>query len=173
MIQNEKLHELKNFLSLSYDDLSSVMSIARSAVQNYINGTREPSFASITLLCTRYGINANWLMGLEPNMFRENVELSMFEAKELLENRIKYEIKYNNDGFIFKIINVYQKLLACELKPEEIYRNLEQEIASVFSSKITIYELQYIIEHKDDFLRTLEKNKDIFNKKTKKDSDDT
>ncbi len=167
MIQNEKLHELKNFLNLSQKELSEVANVAQSTMSTYLNGGAEPSLTSIALLCKQYNINANWLIGLEENMFRSDLELSMFEAKELLENRIKYEIKYNNDGFIFKIINVYQKLLDCELKSEEIHRNLEQEIASVFFSKITTYELQYIVEYKDDFLRTLEKNKDIFNKKTK------
>ena len=181
-----KFQIIRDFFSLSYDDLASEMNIARSAVQNYINGTREPSLTSIALLCKQYNINANWLIGLEENMFRSDLELSMFEAKELLENRIKYEIKRDFQNFQLQIITIYRAISENEINSKDDIVNaianinlsffahlsnfeiLEKEKikqeAIDFINSLTPWEAQYIVEHRDDFLKTLDKNKDIFNK---------
>jgi len=185
MIQNQKFDQIIKLFHLSQIEIADELNISHVAISNYRKDRDIPS-SVVLLLCEKFNINANWLLGLENNMFRENIELSDFESKELLENRIKFEIKRDFQNFQLQIITIYRSIAENEIRNkddiisfientdlsffahisnfESLDRTKIKKEAIEFINSLTKWEIIYIIENRDDFLKTLGKNKDIFNK---------
>jgi len=87
---------------LSQNELAVSLETSQAAVSNYLNNSRVPSFETVILLSKKYQINLNWLAGIEKNMFIKGAKFDMFQAKKILENRIKFYKKEKT----YKLIKV-------------------------------------------------------------------
>ncbi|MEO5347896.1 MAG: helix-turn-helix domain-containing protein [Magnetococcus sp. YQC-9] len=70
---------LKNTLSAKGFDhkefsskLNEICGIPKSTAYNYLSGVRTPDAENLALLCSRLGINLNWLLTGEGPMFRSS-----------------------------------------------------------------------------------------------------
>lgn len=64
-------HRLKELLNNSGDtqnEMARKTGLTKSAISNYINGTREPRQEALLLLSKAYNVNPAWLMGLDVPM---------------------------------------------------------------------------------------------------------
>lgn len=88
-------HRLKELLSITGDsqnEMGRKSGLTKSAISNYINGTREPRQDALLLLSKAYNVNPAWLMGLDVPM---RVESDIESNEKLTEAEELYE-KYKN-----------------------------------------------------------------------------
>ena len=84
-------HRLKELLSITGDsqnEMGRKSGLTKSAISNYINGTREPRQDALLLLSKAYNVNPAWLMGLDVPMKSETdtqSDTKLYEALELYE----------------------------------------------------------------------------------------
>lgn len=82
-----RLKEMMEFLSLKQSDIVSRTGITKSALSNYIHGTREPRQDQISKIADPYKINPSWLMGYDVPMFMDesmNTIASLNNDEDLL-----------------------------------------------------------------------------------------
>ena len=66
---NERLKLVCQEKELNIKGLAEITGIPYRTVQNYLNGDREPNAEGLTTLCTRLGVNINWLLTGEGEHF--------------------------------------------------------------------------------------------------------
>lgn len=74
---NTRIRELRKALNLTQQELADSLNIKRGAVANYEIGRNAPIDAVISLICTKYNVNEDWLRngtGGNDNMFVQPVE---------------------------------------------------------------------------------------------------
>lgn len=59
-------------LNLKQSDVVSATGITKSALSNYLHGTREPRQDQISKISDPYGVNPSWLMGYDVPMYLSN-----------------------------------------------------------------------------------------------------
>lgn len=69
---SKRLQEMIDKLSLKQSDIVAKTGITKSALSNYLHGTREPRQDQISKIADPYGINPTWLMGYDVPMFMED-----------------------------------------------------------------------------------------------------
>ena len=68
----DRLKILRKHLSMTQEDFSKKLGLARNSIANYEIGRREPTNAIIVSICREFGVNEVWLRtgeGGEENMF--------------------------------------------------------------------------------------------------------
>lgn len=66
---NERLKQLRKELNLTQQEFADKLGTARNNIAGYETGKRNPSDAVISLICTKYNVNENWLRTGEGDMF--------------------------------------------------------------------------------------------------------
>lgn len=66
---SQRLKEMMDVLMLKQTDIVSTTGITKSALSNYLHGTREPRQDQISRIADPYGINPTWLMGYDVPMY--------------------------------------------------------------------------------------------------------
>ena len=67
---NERLKELRKALGFkNQQDFADVLKIKRGTIANYEIGRNEPIDAVITLICSKFSVNEDWLRTGEGEMF--------------------------------------------------------------------------------------------------------
>nr|DAM71280.1 MAG TPA: Repressor protein CI [Caudoviricetes sp.] len=66
---NERLKQLRKELNLTQQEFADKLGTARNNIAGYETGKRNPSDAAISLICTKYNVNENWLRTGEGDMF--------------------------------------------------------------------------------------------------------
>lgn len=76
-------HRLKELLNESGDtqnEMARKTGLTKSAISNYINGTREPRQDAILKISNTYNVNPAWLMGCDvPKYSMEDLEKNIVE----------------------------------------------------------------------------------------------
>lgn len=68
----ERIRKMMEIYGLTQTELCKQTGIQKSALSNYLSGTREPRQDQLSLLADPFGINPAWLMGYEvPMMMSE------------------------------------------------------------------------------------------------------
>ena len=84
-----RLKAMMDILSLKQSDIVARTGITKSALSNYLHGTREPRQDQISKIAEPFNINPSWLMGYDVPMFvydnGTNISGIEKEEKELLE----------------------------------------------------------------------------------------
>ena len=62
---SQKLLELRKDKELSQLQLGKQLNFSRSAISDWENGTREPSFDTLILIAKYFGVTTDYLLGLE------------------------------------------------------------------------------------------------------------
>lgn len=81
---SDRLKEMMSYMSLKQSDIVTRTGITKSALSNYLHGTREPRQDQISKIADPYGINPAWLMGYDVPMFTSNI----YNAITAQENEI-------------------------------------------------------------------------------------
>lgn len=82
----DRLKEMMNTMSLKQADIVARTGITKSALSNYLHGTREPRQDQISRIADPYGINPAWLMGYDVPMFSTNpLEQLTAEENEIIK----------------------------------------------------------------------------------------
>ena len=85
------------FLSLSQDTIASEFGVSQKTVSNWDRGRNEPSIVFIRSFCSKYGVDINWLLTGQGEMFlnqncvcekspTNNTDPEIDEMVELLKN---------------------------------------------------------------------------------------
>lgn len=85
---SERLKEMMSELSLKQSDVVARTGVTKSALSNYLHGTREPRQDQISKIADPYKINPSWLMGYDVPMYinKEVTFSSLSEIEVLLVN---------------------------------------------------------------------------------------
>lgn len=70
---SQRLKEMMDFLQLKQSDVVNKTGITKSALSNYLHGTREPRQDQISKIADPYKINPTWLMGYDVPMFMNDL----------------------------------------------------------------------------------------------------
>lgn len=68
---NERLKKLRKELDMTQQEFAEGIGIKRNTMATYESGRNEPIDAVISLICTKYNVNENWLRTGEGGMFVE------------------------------------------------------------------------------------------------------
>lgn len=82
----ERLQEMMRVLDIRPVDISKLTGVTKSALSNYINGTREPRQDQISRIADPYGINPAWLMGYDVPMRT----MELYYNEEILDLEIEF-----------------------------------------------------------------------------------
>ena len=66
---NERLKKLRKELDMTQQEFAEGIGIKRNTMATYESGRNEPIDAVISLICTKYNVNENWLRTGEGEMF--------------------------------------------------------------------------------------------------------
>ncbi len=83
---HERIKKIRKYRSLTQQEFADRLGITRNNIAGYETGKRSPSDAVISLICTKFGVNENWLRtgaGGDDNMFlpEPEDELEAFARK--------------------------------------------------------------------------------------------
>ena len=68
---NERIKKLRKELDMTQQEFAEGIGIKRNTMATYESGRNEPIDAVISLICTKYNVNENWLRTGEGEMFVE------------------------------------------------------------------------------------------------------
>lgn len=68
---NERLKKLRKELDMTQQEFAEGIGIKRNTMATYESGRNEPIDAVISLICTKYNVNENWLRTGDGEMFVE------------------------------------------------------------------------------------------------------
>ena len=121
---NERLKELRKALGFkNQQDFADVLKIKRGTIANYEIGRNEPIDAVITLICTKFNVNENWLRTGEGEMF-----LSKSQEEEIADLTYKL-LTEESTSFKNRLISALSKLT------DEQWDMLEQVIDDISAQK--------------------------------------
>lgn len=85
---NERLKKLRKELDMTQQEFAEGIGIKRNTMATYESGRNEPIDAVISLICTKYNVNENWLRTGEGEMFVEmsyDDEIAQFVGQVMSE----------------------------------------------------------------------------------------
>lgn len=85
---NERLKKLRKELDMTQQEFAEGIGIKRNTMATYESGRNEPIDAVISLICTKYNVNENWLRTGEGEMFIEmsyDDEIAQFVGQVMSE----------------------------------------------------------------------------------------
>ena len=102
---NERLKELRKALGFkNQQDFADVLKIKRGTIANYEIGRNEPIDAVITLICSKFSVNEDWLRTGEGEMF-----LSKSHEEEIADLTYKL-LTEESTSFKNRLVSALSKL---------------------------------------------------------------
>lgn len=100
----ERLKKLRKTLDLTQQEFADKIGSARNNIAGYETGRRNPSAAVISLICTKFNVNEEWLRTGNGEMF---IELT---RDEQIERFVGDALKSEDDSFKKKFISMLAAL---------------------------------------------------------------
>lgn len=100
----ERLRKLRKTLDLTQQEFADRIGSARDNIAGYETGRRNPSVAVISLICTKFNVNEEWLRTGNGEMF---IELT---RDEQIERFVGDTLKSEDDSFKKKFISMLAAL---------------------------------------------------------------
>ncbi len=116
---NERIKEIRKKAGLSQQKFSDKLGIARGNIAAYEVGKNAPSDAVISLICSKFNVNKEWLLTGKGEMYDVPEDEVAAVVADLLEEDNPF---YN---LIIGIMKTYQKL---DNKSQTALKNLSQEL---------------------------------------------
>ncbi|MBE5968774.1 MAG: helix-turn-helix transcriptional regulator [Lachnospiraceae bacterium] len=93
---NERIKILRKTLKLTQEEFANAIGAQRATIANYEKGRRVPINTAISLICTKFNVNEDWLRTGEGEMFitRDRSEIITDFMTELLKDQ---EFKYKQE----------------------------------------------------------------------------
>ena len=101
---NERLKKLRKELDMTQQEFAEGIGIKRNTMATYESGRNQPIDAVISLICTKYNVNENWLRTGEGEMF---VEMSYDDEIAQFGGQVMGE---EDDSFKIRLISVLAAL---------------------------------------------------------------
>ena len=83
----KRIRELMDFYGLSQSELCRRTGIQKSALSNYLSGTREPRQDQISFIADPFNVNPAWLMGYDVPMY---IEIEPVRESDTLNRLLQY-----------------------------------------------------------------------------------
>lgn len=94
----KRINEVREYYKLSGRALAAKIDMKYTTINNYLNGTKDPSAEFLRRLKSTFlDISADWLLIGEGSMFKENKPTDEEITKELADAKVKMLVK---DGII-------------------------------------------------------------------------
>ena len=94
----KRINEIREYYKLSGRALAAKIDMKYTTINNYLNGTKDPSVEFLRRLKSTFlDISADWLLVGEGSMFKENKPTDEEVTKELADAKVKMLVK---DGII-------------------------------------------------------------------------
>jgi len=107
-----RLKELLNETGDTQNEMARKSGLTKSAISNYLNGTREPRQDAVYKLSVAYNVSPTWLMGLDVN--KEIVTEKKFDYDNI-------EVTSEHDK---KALEMYEKFLQADESVKDAIRVL-------------------------------------------------
>ena len=91
----KRIREMMDKYGLSQTELCNRTGILKSALSNYLSGTREPRQDQKSLLADPFGINPAWLMGYDVPMY---IEIEPARKSDTLNRILQYAVRMNPEA---------------------------------------------------------------------------
>ena len=112
-----RLKKLMDELNISQTDICKRTGIGKSAMSNYVNGTRVPRQDAISKISEAYSINPAWIMGYDVEM------LSKDWKKNMTEENARLNIELLKDDVLLDHVKKLKSL--SEEHKSTIYDNID------------------------------------------------
>ncbi len=116
---NERIKELRKKEGLSQQKFADKLGIARGNIAAYEVGKNAPSDAVISLICSKFNVNKDWLLTGKGDMYDVPEDEVAAVVSDLLEEDNPFY------DLIIDIIKVYQQL---DSKSKDALQNLIKEL---------------------------------------------
>ena len=101
-----RLKELLNETGDTQNEMARKSGLTKSAISNYLNGTREPRQDAVYKISVAYNVSPTWLMGLD---VKKEIETVSFPNKETLDKVFDFgEVEIGNEDEK-KALELYEK----------------------------------------------------------------
>lgn len=116
---NERIKEIRKKEGLSQQKFADKLGIARGNIAAYEVGKNAPSDAVISLICSKFNVNKDWLLTGKGDMYDVPEDEVAAVVSDLLEEDNPFY------DLIIDIIKVYQQL---DSKSKDALQNLIKEL---------------------------------------------
>ncbi len=125
----ERLKILREELGLSQAQFAKKINIGSSTIASYERGVRTPVSAILELICREFGVNKDWLLTGEGEMFKTSTldeELTTLVGSLLSDEEDSYKKRLINS--LLKLSPTeWEKLEELTIRIIENYNNVKQE----------------------------------------------
>jgi len=122
-IMNERIRELRNHLGISRSAFGKKIGVSGDVVNNLERGRVEIKEDRIKLICSTFGVNADWLRYGKGNMFPD------ISRNQEISNFVNNAMELPDRAFKKRFIEALKKL------DEEDWKNLEKIAAKILSEE--------------------------------------
>lgn len=102
MIRGDRLRKLRKQKNLTQTELGAMVGVKKSAISCYENGTRNPSFEHLLDLLQIFGVTADYLIGNDHLVIKEESE--PFVATPLSDEELIFLEELKKDKFVYNIL---------------------------------------------------------------------
>ena len=99
---NERIKVIRRTLELTQQEFADKLGIARNNIAGYETSKRSPSDAVISLICTKFNVNENWLRTGNCEIFVQRSE------EEEIANLVYDLLDPNDDDFYNAVLALVQ-----------------------------------------------------------------
>lgn len=100
---NERIKDLRKFLSMSQDEFGNKLGVTNTAISGYESGRRNPTEQIIKSICREFNVNEEWLRYGIGEMFIEVLPEDEYTIAAA-------ELSRDNDKFAMQAVIDYWKL---------------------------------------------------------------
>lgn len=119
----ERLNELLQALNITQAELSARTGIHKSAISNYLHGTREPRQDKISMICEAFNVEPAWIMGFDVPMRLSDADLS---DDRFAPQNAAFVAEISKDVHLLRLVKKFKAL------PEDKQRHIE-DLINLFS----------------------------------------
>ena len=116
-----RLKLIRKSTGLNQNNFADALGVSVSNISSYESGRRNPSDAFISLVCSKYGINEEWLRDGTGDMFRLPDDETAALVSDLLEDA--------DDDFYEMVLDVVRTYQQLQPESKEVLKNFCCQLA--------------------------------------------
>ncbi len=116
MIVGKRLKELREKRNLTQEELGRILNLNKSTISHYENNSRTPDLDKLERFANYYGVELNYIVGLDNNCYSEKRSIRMSDEELELILEIRKTKNYNK---ILSDPKRYTKLLDMSIPREK------------------------------------------------------
>lgn len=116
---NERIKDIRKKVGLSQQKFADKLGIARGNIAAYEVGKNSPSDAAVSLICSKFNVNKDWLLTGKGDMY----DVPEDEVADVVSDLLEEDNPFYD--LIVGIMKTYKKL---DGKSQEALKNLSKEL---------------------------------------------